>query len=129
MPTKSLPTRLVTAGNPGSNDMNNTELPERFAALAAHLDWALPTTKERLRLRANSAMPALRAFYDAMCPHMDDILTYLRDFPPAEADLERPERRLVHLAKAFMDVSLAVELFQAPDEPGVWNFEDMELVP
>ena len=109
--------------------MKSTLLPERFAALAIHLDWARPTTKERLRARASSTMPALQAFYDAMCPHMDDIMAYLRDFPPTEADLEPAVRRLLHLAKAFMDVSLAVELFHAPDELGVWNFEDVELVP
>lgn len=109
--------------------MTSDSLPASFEALTPYLDWAHPTTKERLRARANASMAELRDFYDALSPHMDNILTYLRRFPPKEAELDLPVRRLVHLAKAYMDVSLAVELFHAPDEPGVWNFEDMELVP
>lgn len=109
--------------------MTSDSLPAPFIALTPHLHWAHPTTKERLRARANASMVELRDFYEALSPHMDNVLTYLRGFPPSEADLDPPVRRLVHLAKAYMDVSLAVELFHAPDEPGVWNFEDMELVP
>ncbi len=109
--------------------MNSNLLPEPFAVLTEQLHWALPTTLQRLRARANASMADLQGFYDALSPRMDDILTYLRDFPATEADLDLPHRRLLHLAKAYMDVSLAVELFHAPDEPGVWNFEDMELVP
>lgn len=111
--------------------MTEATLPPRFAALNEHLRWALPTTKERLRARAGSTMPVLRAFYDALAPHMDEILSYLQDFPADEAALEPPVRRLVHLAKAFMDVSIAIEVFNEPDESGVWGFEalDMELKP
>jgi hypothetical protein len=105
----------------------NNLLPQPFAALTNQLHYALPTSKERLRARATSTMPQLQAFYDAVAPHMDAIMTYLQDFPPAEKDLEPPVLRLVHLAKAFMDISLAIELFHAPDEPNVWNFEDMVL--
>lgn len=111
--------------------MTDPTFPPQFAALNEHLRWALPTTKERLRARAGSTMPTLQAFYDALAPQMEGILTYLQDFPADESALEPPVRRLVHLAKAFMDVSIAIEVFNEPDESGVWGFEmlDMELKP
>jgi len=102
-------------------------LPKQFAALEGYLHFALPTAKERLRNRVHSTMPDLEAFYAAMKPHMEAIMTYLQNFPPFEKDLEPEVQRLVRLAKAFMDVSVAVELFHAPDEPNVWSFEDMVL--
>lgn len=108
--------------------MAETLLPEQFATLNVHLHWALPTTKERVRARVRSTMPALQEFYDAMCPHMDAIMSFLQDFPPLETDLEPPVRRLMHLAKAFLEAGISVELLHAPDEPNVWGFEDMVLI-
>lgn len=107
---------------------NNLLLPEQFADLNVHLHWALPTTKKRLRARVRSTMPALQEFYDAMRPHMDPIMTYLQNFPPSETELEPPVRRLMHLAKAFLEAGIAIELLHAPDEPNVWGFEDMLLI-
>lgn len=107
--------------------MSSDLLPVPFAMLTNQLHYALPSTKERLRARAHSSMPEIKAFYDAVAPHMDAIMTYLLDFPPAEKDLEPPVLRLVYLAKAFMEHSLAVELFNAPDEPDVWDFENLLL--
>jgi len=108
--------------------MTEALLPEEFTHLNGHLHWALPTSKERVRARVHSTMPALQAFYDAMCPHMDAIMTYLQDFPPSEADLDPSVRRLMHLAKAFLEAGIAVELLHEPDESNVWGFEDMILI-
>ena len=102
-------------------------LPKQFSGLSQYMEFALPTTKERLRKRTQSTMPQLQAFYDALAPQMDAIMTYLMDFPAEEANLAPQELHLVRLAKAFMEVALAVELFKAPDEPHVWSFEDMVL--
>jgi hypothetical protein len=108
--------------------MSETQaLPKQFAGLSQWMAFALPTTKERLRKRTQSTMPQLQAFYDAMAPQMDAIMTYLMDFPAEEDKLAPQELNLVRLAKAFMEVALAVELFKAPDEPHVWSFEDMVL--
>lgn len=107
--------------------MTEETLPNQFSMLTPYVGWALPTTTERLRARAQSTMPVLRDFYDALSPHMEGILTYLRDFPADESKLEPHVRRLVHLSKAFMDVSVAVELLKEPDETGVWKFEDLDM--
>jgi len=91
----------------------NDLLPQQFAGLARHLNFALPTTKERVRARVNSNMPELQAFYDDIGPQMDNIMTYLLDFPPDEKQLDPPVLRLVKLAKAFMAIAPALELFHA----------------
>ena len=109
------------------NSTTNELLPKQFSSLAPHLRYALPTTKERVRARVSSSMEDLQAFYDAVGPQMESILTYLQDFPPAEDKLAPQELRLVKLAKAFMAIAPALELFHAPDEPNVWGFEDMTL--
>ena len=102
-------------------------LPKPFAGLCNQLHFALPTIKERLRKRTQSTMPELQAFYDAVSPQMDAIMVYLVDFPADERKLEPPVLRLVHLAKAFFEVAMSIELLHAPDEPNVWGFEDMAL--
>jgi hypothetical protein len=124
---------LAAAGNGKITEeqtMNSTTdalLPKQFANLAPHLRYALPTTKERVRARVNSSMAELQAFYDDVGPRMEGIMTYLQDFPPEESKLAPQELRLVKLAKAFMAIAPALELFHAPDEPNVWGFEDMTM--
>lgn len=102
-------------------------LPKQFAKLAKYMEYALPTTKERLRKRAGTPMPTLEAFYNFMKPCMIEILTFLQAHP-VSADEQTPEvRNLVYLAKSFMEASMAVELLHEPDESNVWGFEDLTL--
>lgn len=102
-------------------------LPAPFSKLAKFMSFAPPTTKERLRKRAGTPMPELEAFYNAMKPHMVEVLTFLQGHPASEAEQEPAVRNLVYLAKAFMEASMAVELLHEPDESNVWGFEDMTL--
>ena len=86
-------------------------LPARFAMLEPLLaEWALSSANERNRKRiAHEHDPEhLRAFYDAMLPHMDAILEYLNALP-LEA-MPAPERRLFDLALSFAEVAHFVEL-------------------
>lgn len=104
-----------------------TTLPPAFADLLPYIEWAQPTTKERLRYRANSSMDELTAFYEALKPRIEDVMDFLKGFPPVEASLEPPVQGLMRLGKAFMEAAFAAEIVNAPDEPGVWNFETMDL--
>lgn len=103
-------------------------LPQGFSKLE-HLvsDWAVETTHARLRRRVATSLPELHKFYETLAPQMDAVLTHLTQFPPRPADLPPQEYRLQLLAKSFMEVSVAVELLKAPDEPGVWDHEKMIL--
>ena len=60
-------------------------LPNDFADLAAFSGWALPSERERYAKRIASTMDELQTFYDALLPRLDAAMTYLDQFPLAEA--------------------------------------------
>ena len=91
-------------------------LPETFADLAPFADkWVKETERERHGERLASSPEELRAFYDAMLPRMEAICDYLDQFP-VDA-LPEPERCLMALGLSFMEVCMAVEMFN--DSPRV----------
>ena len=109
--------------------MSNQSLPSEFSDLQPLVaDWALPTLKERLRKRTSSDMDELKAFYEVISARMEAVMEFLTGHPPKEEDMAPDVLALVYLAKSFMEVGLAVELFHAPDEPDVFDFERMESV-
>ena len=56
-------------------------LPEPFVDLAPYLAWSLPTERERSARRQSSPMDEISAFYQAMLPRMEAILSYLAQYP------------------------------------------------
>lgn len=95
-------------------------LPKGFEQLAAGLDWALPTERERFSKRIAGPMPVLDAFYQLMTPHMPAVLDYLKAYD-ATQDLSVQTLNLYYMALAYMDVSNSVERFHEPDESGVFE--------
>ena len=93
------------------------------AAVAAQLealgpwldDWALPTQAARERRRRSASTAQLQAFYDAMLPRMDDIITALDAWPLHE--LPADARRLMDLTLSLAEVAPHVEFYDG--EPGV----------
>lgn len=82
---------------------------EDLASLAA--EWSLPTEQARYEKRLSTALPALRSFYDAIYPRMEDVMRYLSDVPAdASASLPRPTRSLYHLALSYFEASHPIEL-------------------
>ncbi|MCG2635140.1 MAG: hypothetical protein J4A00_09580 [Gammaproteobacteria bacterium] len=109
--------------------MSKQSLPAEFADLEPLVaEWALPTLKERLRKRTSSNMDELKAFYEVISARMEAVMEFLTGYPPKEEEMPADVLQLVYLAKSFMEVGLAVELFHAPDEPDVFDFERMEAV-
>lgn len=91
-------------------------LPPAFADLAPWAGtWVLPSERARRDLRCQSSMEALQAFYDAMLARMDAVIEHLNGF--ALDAMPQPERNLLDLARAFLEVAPAVELFHAPEVP------------
>lgn len=92
---------------------SSASLPGQFKELEAFVEeWALPTQAERNRRRLSSSIEGLRAFYEAIVPRMDEIVTYLNQFPVNQ----QPEdaRRLFNLTMALAEIAMAVELFKQP---------------
>jgi hypothetical protein len=69
-------------------------------ALAPHLDWAPPTMQARNVRRVGAPMARIRAFYDAIAPHMEGVLERFGALP-ADHPVREAERRLFHLGQAF----------------------------
>ena len=92
--------------------MAERQLPAPFAELEPFLSWSLATERERTAKRQTSDMAAIKGFYDAMLPRLDEILTYLNDFPLEEIpdDVER----LFLLSMSLAEVAPAVENFGQP---------------
>jgi len=62
--------------------MEQLELsPTLQSALAPFKDWALASTALRVKKRQSSTPEEIKAFYSAVLPHADAILTYLNQFP------------------------------------------------
>jgi hypothetical protein len=103
------------------------ELPENFKALS-HLvrEWSLSTEQERNRKRRSSSMEELRGFYEAMLPQMAAIGEHLSAF--SLDDLPAPERRLLNLALAFMEVAPAIEVYSTPDVPAAIEAERLLIL-
>jgi hypothetical protein len=82
-------------------------LPKHFSDLEPFVEWCVPTEAQRIAMRLERSDEALRSFYNAMLPRLDDIVRYLNQFPlarmPGEAE------HLFDLAKSFMEVAGSVE--------------------
>ena len=89
-------------------------LPEAFVDLEGWVAWALPKETERSRKRQASTMAEIEAFYNALLPRMEAVLSYLNGF--SLDGLPEPEERLFYLVLALAEVAPAVELFQEPRE-------------
>ncbi len=93
--------------------VNAGTLPAQFKELERFVeDWALPTQAERHRRRLTSSIEALRDFYNAIVPRMDEIIAYLNQLPIEE----QPDdgRRLFYLTMSLAEIAMAVELFKQP---------------
>lgn len=92
-------------------------LPPQFEALAPYMDWALPTTQERILKRAGSSREQILAFHAAAAPHIDSIVEYLNQYPldaiPADA------QGLFDLMLAIADVGLYAEWLDGAPEPPI----------
>ena len=97
--------------------MAEQTLPKAFTDLTPHLAWALPTDRERSIKRQTSSMDEISAFYHAMLPRMDAILSYLEQYPAEEipADAES----LFFLTLSLAKIAPAVEMYGEPNPEGL----------
>jgi hypothetical protein len=89
--------------------MTEHSLPPGFEKLAAWTaEWMLADHMERQLKRGASTLDQVKAFYDAMFPEMERIMTYLKTVPmeaPSQAD-----KNLYRLAATFFEMSHPIDL-------------------
>lgn len=97
------------------NELKN--LPPEFQDLERFVaDWALDTEADRKEKRASSEMDAITEYYNIFLTRVEDIASYLDQFPMGV--LEAPQQKLLNMALMFMEVSIAVEFYRQPELPG-----------
>ena len=85
-------------------------LPEAFQDLAPWLDWALEPERARTEKREASSMAEIRAFYDAVLPHLEEMIRHLEDY--RDGDLPAPQHRLYLISLSLVEVANLVELYK-----------------
>lgn len=97
--------------------MAEQTLPDAFADLAPSLAWALPTDRERSAKRQSSTMDEINAFYHAMLPRMDAILSYLEQYPAGQVPADAES--LFFLTLSLAKIAPAVEMYGEPNPEGL----------
>jgi len=90
-------------------------LPAEFSDLEPFADWCLATEAERYAKRLSSSMDELQAFYDAVFPRLEAILSSLDQFELK--DLSEQWMRLLWLSYSLVNVSFPVEVWRQPRVP------------
>lgn len=90
--------------------MSITTLPKSFEVLEPLVpSWALATQNERQQRRIHASRGELRAFYEAMLPRIEDIVSYVDRYQLGELPPEA--ERLFALALSLAEVAPHIELY------------------
>jgi hypothetical protein len=88
-------------------------LPAGFESLEEFVvDWVLADAAARMAKRQSSTMDEIRSFYDAILPHGEDALRYLREFQLGS--LTQEGERLLKLMLSLAEVAPAIEWYKNP---------------
>ncbi len=85
-------------------------LPPGFDALLPWISWSRPSERERYTHRITTPLSEVRAFHQALLPHVDEAMACLQQHPADTAQVSEPLRRLFHLVLAWFEASTPVEL-------------------
>nr|WP_087573179.1 MULTISPECIES: hypothetical protein [unclassified Sphingomonas]AJW29507.1 hypothetical protein pJE1_085 [Sphingomonas sp. JE1] len=96
--------------------MTNSILPSGFEELETFVSyWVAETSQERVRLRSEASMEAIRRFYDAMMKRAGEILTR---FNGRQAESLSPEEEVLYkLLLGLAHAAMAIEIHKQPRAP------------
>ena len=84
-----------------------------FHYLADYIEsWGLPTREARLEKRLASTLDELKDFYEAVSPHLGDIIVFLNQWPLDEIPTEH--RGLADAALMMCEVDSPVNKWRSP---------------
>lgn len=103
------------------------QLPAGYEDIQPYADtWALATFSQRQSQRLASSMEDITAFYQAMMPRFDEVLTHLNRFDLNE--LPEAEQTLMHMSLSLAQIGPCVALWRAPDQENAFDAERMEAI-
>ena len=88
-------------------------LPESFRDLEPYLEWSLSTERERIARRVATPMEEILEFHGEMLKRLEDIVTYLNQYP--YADMPEDATRLRDMTLSHVEISNLVEMYKNPD--------------
>lgn len=99
--------------------------PQKFEALESFKEWAIPTPDGRQHKRLSSTSEGLKAFYEAMVPHLDAILEDCNQYRLGE--LPEDHQTLFNMTLSLAEVAPHIELYRG--QVGVpFSFEEKRLL-
>ncbi len=91
--------------------IERSRLPERFGEFEVLAQkWALPTENQRSAKRWSASPEEFQDFYDALVPHINEILAYLDQF--LLEDMPEDALQLFHLSLALAEAAPHVEFYR-----------------
>lgn len=100
-------------------------LPEKFESLRPYVGWALATPNARQRKRLASSSEELKSFYDAMLPHLEEIIEACNEYKLGELPPEL--HPIYNMALSLAEVAHHIELYRG--QVGVpYAFEESRFV-
>jgi hypothetical protein len=85
-------------------------LPPVYDELEPFIDWALPTMKERLAKRLGSQYKDAEAFYKAIFPRVQEIISFLDE--KGADKLSEAEQRLFYMLLSVVEISTSIEIYK-----------------
>lgn len=89
--------------------MMTGKLPQKFSQLEKWLDWSLETEGERYAKRAASSLDDMRAFSEALTPHMHAIIGYLSKISWG-TPLGDEDQNLYRMGLSYMEATIPLDL-------------------
>lgn len=89
--------------------MMTGKLPKQFSHLENWLGWSLETEGERYDKRAASSLEDLRAFSEALTPHMHEIIGHLSTHPWG-TPLGEEDQNLYRMGLSYMEATIPLDL-------------------
>ncbi len=103
-------------------------LPKGFEDLAGFVpEWTYASEGERNAFRVARSLADLQSFYDATMPRLEEISSYLNNYPLTA--MPRDCANLLELALMTMEVAPAVEYYHNPDVPNAVAYEKYRIYP
>lgn len=117
--------------HPRPQQETDTALPAAFAMLEPYVaEWALRGEKARAQKRVSTPIEVLRAFQQALLPHLEPMIRYFNTLPNDPDALAPDARRLYCLAQMVMEVSAPLDLqWSSPDIEDVFPLERIKFLP
>lgn len=105
--------------------MTNATFPEGFEALEPFGDWALATNDARTLKRQAASKDELKAFYDAVLPHMEKILDACDAFDFGA--LPDTHHAIFNIALSMAEIAPHVEFYKS-DPTVPFSFEESRFI-